>query len=39
VGLLAIGSRDERHFLPQHGTDLLAFLGGATARALRRFLG
>lgn len=39
VGLLALGSRDERHFLPQHGTDLLAFLGGATARALRRFLG
>jgi uncharacterized protein len=39
VGLLALGSRDERQFLPQHGTDLLAFLGGATARALRRFLG
>ena len=39
VGLLALGSREERHFLPQHGTDLLAFLGGAAARALRRFLG
>ena len=39
VGLLALGSRDERHFLPQHGTDLLAFLGAATALALRRFLG
>lgn len=39
VGLLALGSRDERHFLPQHGTDLLAFLGAATERALRRFLG
>jgi hypothetical protein len=39
VGLLALGSRDERHFLPQHGTDLLAFLGGAAERALRRFLG
>ena len=32
-------SRDERHFLPQHGTDLLAFLGAAAERALRRFLG
>jgi hypothetical protein len=39
VGLLALGSRDERHFQPQHGTDLLAFLGGAAERALRRFLG
>lgn len=39
VGLLALGSRDERHFLPQHGTDLLAFLGAAAERALRRFLG
>lgn len=39
VGLLALGSRDERHFLPQHGTDLLAFLGAAATRALRRFLG
>jgi hypothetical protein len=39
VGLLALGSGDERHFLPQHGTDLLAFLGGAAQRALRRFLG
>ena len=38
-GLLALGSRDEGHFLPQHGTDLLAFLGGAAARALQRFLG
>ena len=39
AGLLVIGSRDERHFSPQHGTDLLAFLGAATARALRRYLG
>jgi uncharacterized protein YigA (DUF484 family) len=39
VGMLVLGSRDERHFLPQHGTDLLAFLGAATERALRRFLG
>jgi hypothetical protein len=39
VGLLALGSREDRHFQPQHGTDLLAFLGGATERALRRFLG
>ncbi len=39
IGLLVLGSREERQFLPQHGTDLLAFLGGATQRALRRFLG
>lgn len=39
IGMLVLGSRDERHFLPQHGTDLLAFLGAATERALRRFLG
>ncbi len=39
VGLLALGSQDERQFQPQHGTDLLAFLGAATERALRRFLG
>jgi len=39
VGMLVLGSRDERHFLPQHGTDLLAFLGAAAERALRRFLG
>lgn len=39
LGLLALGSREERHFLPQHGTDLLAFMGGAAERALRRFLG
>jgi uncharacterized protein YigA (DUF484 family) len=39
VGLLALGAREERQFQAQHGTDLLAFLGGATERALRRFLG
>jgi uncharacterized protein YigA (DUF484 family) len=39
VGMLVLGSRDERHFQPQHGTDLLAFLGAVTERALRRFLG
>jgi hypothetical protein len=39
VGLLALGSWDERQFQTQHGTDLLAFLGAATERALRRFLG
>ena len=37
--MLVLGSRDERHFQPQHGTDLLAFLGAVTERALRRFLG
>jgi uncharacterized protein YigA (DUF484 family) len=39
VGMLVLGSRDERHFLPQHGTDLLAFLRAVAERALRRFLG
>ncbi len=39
LGILALGSRDERQFQPQHGTDLLAFLGAAVERALRRFLG
>ena len=39
VGLLALGSRQPGHFLPQHGTDLLAFLGATVERALRRFLG
>ncbi|EYD77988.1 hypothetical protein Rumeso_00449 [Rubellimicrobium mesophilum DSM 19309] len=39
VGMLVMGSQDERHFQPQHGTDLLAFLGAVTERALRRFLG
>lgn len=39
LGMLVLGSADERHFHPQHGTDLLSFLRGATERALRRFLG
>jgi uncharacterized protein len=39
VGMMVLGSRDERHFQPQHGTDLLSFLGAVTERALRRFLG
>jgi len=39
VGLLALGSRDSRQFLPQHGTDLLTFLGSVVERTLRRWLG
>ncbi|MBP1805811.1 DUF484 family protein [Rubellimicrobium aerolatum] len=39
VGLLALGSRDPRHFLPHQGTDLLAFLASVVERALRRWLG
>jgi uncharacterized protein YigA (DUF484 family) len=37
-GLLAFGSEEARRFSPDHGTDLVAFLGGVVARGLRRFL-
>ena len=38
-GLLAFGAEDARRFSPEHGTDLVAFLGGVVARGLRRWLG
>jgi uncharacterized protein YigA (DUF484 family) len=38
-GLLALGSEDAEQFRASHGTDLLAFFGGAFERALRRWLG
>jgi uncharacterized protein YigA (DUF484 family) len=38
-GLLAFGSEELRRFSPDHGTDLVAFLGGVVARGLHRFLG
>jgi uncharacterized protein YigA (DUF484 family) len=34
--LLAYGSEDAGRFSPEHGVDLVAFLGGVAARALRR---
>ena len=37
-GLLAMGSEDPQHFTPNHGTDLLAFLGSVFERAMRRWL-
>jgi uncharacterized protein YigA (DUF484 family) len=37
-GLLAFGSEELRRFSPDHGTDLVAFLGGVIALGLRRFL-
>lgn len=37
-GLLAFGSEDPCRFAPDHGTDLVAFLGGVVARGLRRWL-
>ena len=33
-GLLAFGSADAARFSPDHGTDLVAFLGGAVSRRL-----
>lgn len=38
-GLLAFGAEDPRRFAPDHGTDLVAFLGGVVARGLGRWLG
>jgi uncharacterized protein YigA (DUF484 family) len=38
-GLLAMGSRDAHLFRPNQGTELLAFLAGATERMLRTHLG
>ncbi|HHS89146.1 MAG TPA: DUF484 family protein, partial [Rhodobacteraceae bacterium] len=37
-GMLAMGSEDPHQFKPTQGTDLLAFLGGAFERAMRRWL-
>jgi hypothetical protein len=37
-GLLLLGSEDPRHFAPQQGTDLLAFLGASFERIMRRWL-
>lgn len=37
-GLLAYAAEDARRFSPEHGTDLVAFLGGVAARALHRWL-
>jgi uncharacterized protein YigA (DUF484 family) len=37
-GLLAFGAEDARRFSPEHGTDLVAFLGGVVARTLPRWL-
>jgi uncharacterized protein YigA (DUF484 family) len=34
--LLAFGAEDPGRFSPEHGTDLVAFLGGVASRALRR---
>lgn len=36
--LLAFGAEDARRFSPEHGVDLVAFLGGVVARTLPRFL-
>jgi uncharacterized protein YigA (DUF484 family) len=38
-GLLAFGAEDARRFSADHGTDLVAFLGGVVERELRRLLG
>jgi uncharacterized protein YigA (DUF484 family) len=37
-GLLAFGAQDARRFSPEHGVDLVSFLGGVVARALPRWL-
>ncbi len=37
-GMLALGSEDPHKFHPNQGTDLLAFLGGAFERMMRRWL-
>lgn len=38
-GMLAFASDDPGHFSPNHGTDLLDFLGAAFERSMRRWLG
>lgn len=38
VGLLALGSRDEGHFSPHQGTELLTFLGKAIESTARAWL-
>lgn len=37
-GLLVLGAEDPHQFKPNHGTDLLVFLGGVAERAMRRWL-
>jgi len=37
-GLLAFGAEDAGRFAPEHGADLVAFLGGVTGRVGRRWL-
>ncbi len=37
-GLLVMGSEDPHQFTPQHGTDLLAFIGGVLERVMRGWL-
>jgi uncharacterized protein YigA (DUF484 family) len=37
-GLLAFGAEDARRFSPDHGVDLVSFLGGVVARTLPRWL-
>jgi uncharacterized protein YigA (DUF484 family) len=37
-GLLAFGAEDARRFSPEHGTDLVEFLGAVVARVLRPYL-
>lgn len=37
-GMLAFGATDPQRFHPDHGTDLLTFLGGVFERSLRRWL-
>ncbi len=37
-GLLAFGAEDPDRFAPDHGTDLVAFLGGVAGRVGRRWL-
>ena len=36
--MLALGAEDPHQFRANHGTDLLAFLGGVFERAMRRWL-
>ena len=37
-GMLIMGSEDPHLFTPQQGSDLLAFFGGVSERAMRRWL-
>tara|TARA_R110000868_G_scaffold69764_10_gene205579 strand:- start:64152 stop:64883 length:732 start_codon:yes stop_codon:yes gene_type:complete len=37
-GMLLLGSEDPQQFIPQHGTDLLAFFAGVFERTMRRWL-